>query len=145
MQTILMFTLSSSYFSAYLMLIFDKIFMMKNTFLVLFLLLVNLGCAQNNSKHITKVSQNDIKEGILVDVRTPEEFEMGHLENALNINWFDADFVQRFNEIDKDKTIYVYCKKGGRSAKAQDKLRSMGFKNVIDLEGGYDAWLESKK
>ena len=145
MQTILMFTLSSSYFSAYLMLIFDKIFMMKNTFLVLFLLLVNLGCAQNNSKHITKVSQNDIKEGILVDVRTPEEFEMGHLENALNINWFDADFAKRFNGIDKDKTIYVYCKKGGRSAKAQDKLRSMGFKNVIDLEGGYDAWLESKK
>ena len=72
---------------------------MKNTFLALFVLLVNLGCAQNNSKHITEVSQNDIKKGILVDVRTPEEFEMGHLENALNINWFNADFVQRFNEI----------------------------------------------
>lgn len=115
---------------------------MKNSFLALVLLLVNFSCAQNTSKHITEFSQNDIKDGILVDVRTPEEFENGHIANAINIDWFDVDFAQKFNAFDKDEAIYVYCKKGGRSAKAQDKLLALGFKNVVDLEGGYDAWME---
>ena len=42
-------------------------------------------------------------------------------------------------QVDKDKTIYVYCKMGGRSAKAQEKLTALGFQHVINLEGGYDA------
>lgn len=117
---------------------------MKNSFLAVFALFLILGCAQSTSKHITEFSQNDIKDGILVDVRTLEEFENGHLLNAVNIDWFDTDFAQKFDEIDRDKTIYVYCKKGGRSAKAQNKLLALGFKNVVDLEGGYDAWLESQ-
>jgi len=55
------------------------------------------------------------------------------------------DFAARFKDTPKDKTIYLYCKKGGRSAKAQAKLSSLGFTNVINLEGGYDAWLALKK
>lgn len=106
---------------------------------------MNLGCAQSKSKHITEFSQNDIKNGILLDVRTPEEYRQGHLESALNINWFDSDFEYQFENFNKDKTIYVYCMKGGRSAKAKNKLLALGFNEVIDLEGGYDAWLRSKK
>ena len=115
---------------------------MKNSFLALVLLFVNFSCAQNTSKHITEFSQNDIKNGILVDVRTPEEFKKGHLENSINIDWFATDFAKKFEGIEKDKIIYVYCKKGGRSSKAQEKLLALGFKNVVDLEGGYDAWME---
>ena len=108
---------------------------------VLFVLfLVNLGCGQSTSKPITEVSQKELKTVILVDVRTPGEFQAGHLDNALNINWFDPDFARQFEAIDKDKTIYLYCKKGGRSAKAQEKLASIGYRNVVNLEGGYDAW-----
>ncbi|MFS4456457.1 rhodanese-like domain-containing protein [Maribacter sp. 2304DJ31-5] len=111
---------------------------MRFLFFPIFLLLFNAGYAQSTSKHITEFSQKDINNGIVIDVRTPEEFEQGHLDNAININWFDTNFARQCNTLDKDKIIYVYCKKGGRSAEAQKKLISLGFK-VIDLEGGYDA------
>jgi rhodanese-related sulfurtransferase len=117
---------------------------MKYTFLMVFFLVYVVGTSQSSTKLITEFSQNDIENGILIDVRTPEEYAGGHLKNALNINWLDDDFSHHFERISKDKTIYVYCKKGGRSAKAQEKLISLGFTNVINLEGGYDAWLGSK-
>ncbi len=117
---------------------------MKFTFIWVLLLFVNFGCSQIKTKPITEVSQNELKNIVLVDVRTPEEFAEGHLDNALNINWFDADFANQFEAVDKDKTIYVYCKMGGRSAKAQEKLQSLGYKHVVNLEGGYDAWKEKK-
>ena len=103
---------------------------------------VNFGCTQIKSKHITEVSQSELNAIVLVDVRTPEEFNAGHLDNALNMNWFDTDFEEQIKSISKDETIYVYCKKGGRSAKAQKKLEALGYLNVVNLEGGYDAWSE---
>lgn len=113
--------------------------------IVFFLFIVNLGCGQTKSQHITEFLKENPEEIVLVDVRTPQEYNAGHLENAKNMNWFDADFADKFSAIDKDRTIYVYCKVGGRSAKAQEKLLSMGYNNVINLEGGYDAVLASKK
>ena len=111
-------------------------------FLLLFL---NSACTQSSSKPITEVSQNELNNVILVDVRTIAEFEAGHLENAKHINWYDQDFAEQFSSISKDETIYVYCKKGGRSAKAQELLDSLGYKKVVNLEGGYDAWSAQKK
>ena len=73
-------------------------------------------------------------------MRTPEEYAAGHIDNALNINWYDSDFAKQLESIGKDETIYVYCKKGGRSAKAAQLLDSLGYKKVVDLEGGYDAY-----
>jgi len=113
--------------------------------ILFFLLLVNLGCGQTKSEHITDFLERNPESILLVDVRTPQEYNAGHLKNAQNINWFDADFEDKFSTIEKDKTIYVYCKVGGRSAKAQEKLLSLGYKNVINLEGGYDAVLAIKK
>lgn len=116
---------------------------MRYAILIALLFLFSLGCAQSKSKPITEFSQNDTDSGILVDVRTPEEFAAGHLDNAQNINWFDTDFAKQMESIDKSETIYLYCKKGGRSAKAAHLLDSLGYKKVVDLEGGYDAY--SKK
>lgn len=115
---------------------------MKQNLLILLVLLLSLGCTQNKAKPITEFSQNDINNGILVDVRTPEEYKEGHIDNALNINWFDSDFAKRISTLEKGKYIYVYCKKGGRSAKAAKFLDSLGYKKVVDLEGGYDAWVD---
>ncbi|MFK5973723.1 MAG: rhodanese-like domain-containing protein [Flavobacteriaceae bacterium] len=109
---------------------------------IVVVLFVNQSCTQIKTKPIADVSQKEFKNVVLVDVRTPEEFAEGHLDNAMNINWFDADFADQFETVDKDKTIYVYCKMGGRSAKAQEKLESLGYKHVVNLEGGYDAWMK---
>lgn len=104
------------------------------------LLFLSLSCTQNKAKPITELSQKELKNVVLVDVRTPGEFNEGHLDDALNINWYDSDFTEQFEHISKDEKIYVYCKMGGRSAKAQKKLESLGYKNVVNLEGGYEAW-----
>ena len=117
---------------------------MKYVVVVILFFVSLVGMSQSSTKHITTCSQNDFKTGVLVDVRTPEEFAKGHLDGALNINWYHKDFAAGFKDIPKDKTIYLYCKKGGRSAKAQAKLSSLGFTNIVNLEGGYDAWWASK-
>lgn len=117
---------------------------MKYDALLKLLLLLNLGCSQIKTKPITELSQKHAKSVVLVDVRTPEEFAAGHLGNAVNINWLSRDFVNRFNAVDKEKTVYVYCEKGGRSAKAAKVLDSLGFK-VVDLTGGYDAVMKKRK
>ncbi|RYD96863.1 MAG: redoxin domain-containing protein [Sphingobacteriales bacterium] len=76
----------------------------------------------------------------LIDVRTPEEFEQGHLNRAQNINWNDDDFNSRVNKLDKNQPVYVYCQGGGRSASAAVRLAELGFKDIVDMEGGVMAW-----
>ena len=76
----------------------------------------------------------------LVDVRTPEEFQSGRLEGALNINFYDADFAQKMAKLDREKPLLIYCAVGGRSGKAAEQMTAMGFKNVVNLTGGIQAW-----
>ena len=111
---------------------------MKPFFNSLFILLFLTACSQSKSKHITEFSQNDIKNALLIDVRTSDEYGLGHLSNAKNVDVLQNTFASYFDSIPKTKTIYVYCKSGGRSAKAVAKLTEMGY-NAINLEGGYDA------
>lgn len=80
------------------------------------------------------------KEVQLVDVRTPAEFEEGHLENALNINVSETNFITEVEKLDLDKPIYLYCRSGKRSAKAASILKDIGFKEIYDMSGGYLQW-----
>ena len=80
----------------------------------------------------------------LVDVRTKEEFTDSHLKGAQNICVTDDDFDEKVKTLDKSKPVYVYCKKGGRSANAAKKLKKMGFSKVYDMEGGILLWEEKK-
>jgi phage shock protein E len=78
----------------------------------------------------------------IIDVRTPEEYSQGHLVSAININWHDSEFEKLVNNLDKDITYIIYCKRGGRSASALEKMLSMGFKDVKHIGGGFDEWKE---
>ncbi len=115
---------------------------MKKGLLLLLLLFLCSQCTQKKTLSITEFSEKQAKTAILVDVRTPEEYQAGHLENAININWYDPDFTAQVETLDKNKTIYLYCKLGGRSAEAAAKLDSLGYK-VVDLVGGSDAYMEA--
>jgi len=77
---------------------------------------------------------------IVVDVRTPAEYNDGHIEGAQLINWNDSQFENQINQLDKSKPIVVYCAVGGRSGKAYARLKTLGFKEVFDMKGGFDAW-----
>ena len=76
----------------------------------------------------------------LLDVRTPDEFSAGHLQGAHLLNWLDPqDFKTDAENLDKSKTIYVYCRSGRRSYESGSYLVDHGY-NVVDMEGGIVAW-----
>ncbi len=77
---------------------------------------------------------------LILDVRTPEEFSKGHLENAQNIDINGANFGEEVAKLDKTKPVFVYCLSGGRSASAATQMRSEGFTKVYELEGGIMKW-----
>jgi thioredoxin len=76
----------------------------------------------------------------ILDVRTPEEYASGHIENSDNVNWLSDSFVLRTDKYDKTKPVFVYCKIGGRSIKAANKLAELGFTTVYNLDGGMLKW-----
>jgi thioredoxin len=76
----------------------------------------------------------------IVDVRTPEEFNNGHLMNAININVSNGNFDREISKLDKNKPVLVYCLSGSRSAYAASNMRSEGFKEVYELSGGMMRW-----
>ena len=82
----------------------------------------------------------DKEELQLLDVRTPKEFGAGHVDQAKNINYYDLSFRSQVSKLDKAKPIYVYCQSGIRSAKATSILKSMGFKEIYDMQGGFGNW-----
>ena len=80
------------------------------------------------------------EQGIILDVRTLDEVNAGHIEDATNINFYASDFTAKLNLIRKDVPIYVYCRSGGRSAKAVRKMQELGFDKVYNLLGGFSEW-----
>lgn len=126
----------------------DKFFSMK--YRILSLLLVSfffLSCQGQAQKEIKTVDVktyseklNTTKNPQLIDVRTPEEYAVDKINNAKNINWNGDSFVSEVEKLDKSKPVFVYCKVGGRSADAAQKLSKLGFKEIYNLDGGIMKW-----
>lgn len=87
-----------------------------------------------------KAALNDKTDEILLDVRTPGEYQEGHIKGSLNIDWNNSNFSDEVAKLDKNKPVFVYCKSGGRSGSAVQALNGMGFKEVYDLDGGITQW-----
>jgi rhodanese-related sulfurtransferase len=77
---------------------------------------------------------------VLLDVRTAEEYEEGHLAQARNVDYKRDDFRRQVGKLDKSKPYFVYCKAGVRSEKAADIMKELGFRQVYTLDGGIDEW-----
>jgi len=72
-----------------------------------------------------------LKSEVIIDVRTPEEFQNAHIINSKNIEWQNiSDIV---STISKEEKIYLYCRSGNRSGKATKILIDLGFKDVTNL------------
>lgn len=99
--------------------------------------------SQNQTLSATKF--NPKSADLLIDVRTPEEFEQGHLPSAVNINYFDSNFAEKVNKLPKNKKVYLYCKTGIRSEKAAKVFDKAGFTKTYMLEGGILAWKAAGK
>ncbi len=89
---------------------------------------------------VSRIADADV---VLLDVRTTAEFDEGHIQNALNIDVKQADFVEKAKStLPEGKTVAVYCRSGKRSATAAGMLVKEGFK-VVNLEGGILAWTKA--
>lgn len=73
---------------------------------------------------------------ILIDVRTPIEFDGGHIEGAVNLDYQNPNFINEVKKLDKDKTYFVYCRSGNRSSKSISIMKNYGIKDIYDLKGG---------
>ena len=77
----------------------------------------------------------------LIDVRTPGEYENGHLKDARLINYMADNFkTKAFVGLDKSTPVLIYCASGGRSAKSAKMYKDAGFKKVYNMLGGFSAW-----
>ncbi|OQX28679.1 MAG: hypothetical protein B0D92_07630 [Spirochaeta sp. LUC14_002_19_P3] len=80
--------------------------------------------------------------GIILDIRTPREYDRGHVPAAKNIDYYAADFNQQLSKLDKDNAYFIYCNSGNRSGNSLKLFKELGFKEVYDLRGG---WMWNKK
>jgi len=117
---------------------------MRNILLIALLVTGLSACAQNGGSNldVNQVSEmlaenSDI---VLIDVRTPEEFQEGHLDGAQLINFYDANFQADVEKLDTAKKYVVYCRSGGRSSKSVSAMKKMGFEDVYNMSGGVLAW-----
>ncbi len=122
---------------------------MKNLSLISLFLLCScnfMSNGQSAQKVDAKAFETKLKNtenALLLDVRTPQEFEERHLANALNVNVNGDDFEGQIDKLDKSKTVFVYCLSGARSTTAAGILAKKGFKNIYNLEGGILAWVNA--
>lgn len=78
------------------------------------------------------------KEAVLLDVRSPQEYREGHLQNAINIPLYDVKQKIERQVPNKEETIIIYCQTGNRSKTAADICRKKGYENIYNIEGGLD-------
>ena len=79
---------------------------------------------------------------VIIDVRTPEEFNQEHIENASNIDFYSDNFKAELNKLDKNKTYVIHCQSGGRSSRALEIMRELGFREAYNM-GGIIEWKEN--
>lgn len=119
-------------------------------------MLLMISCAQQNEATLdihTNVTAEEAfnliraNEGnpafIILDVRTPQEFNEGHIANALMIDFNSESFKEEINKLDKDKTYLVYCRTGNRSRGAVELMTELGFTKIYHLTSGIVGWLEA--
>ena len=86
-----------------------------------------------------------MKDKIILDVRTAEEYKEGHLLGSIQIDYYGSEFKNQVNKLDKSKPVFVYCKGGGRSSSSCEILKDLGFKEVYNLQGGITDWKKAGK
>lgn len=108
--------------------------------------LVFINCNQGNESVLTVISPEEMQNLLklddvqLIDVRTSDEYNVGFISRAQNIDYFSSTFANDILSLDKNKPVLVYCKSGGRSGKCAKKLVEAGFVKIYDLEGGISKW-----
>jgi len=125
-------------------------FRLRATLWIVAVLLLMGGCLEQDGRLLDPAAaveimrQNkDNRAFVILDVRTEQEFRQGYIEGAALLDYYAPDFRERFAELDRDATIFMYCRSGNRSSHVLKMADDLGFRNVYDLRGGILAWREA--
>lgn len=77
---------------------------------------------------------------VILDVRTPEEFETEHIEGAINIDYYSENYRDDLDTLDKEKTYLIYCRTDRRTGESLSIMRELGFVEVYNMDGGINSW-----
>ena len=80
---------------------------------------------------------------VILDVRTPEEFDAGHIPGAVNIDFYEVSFPNDLHALDKDIPYAIYCRSGNRSGETIGMMEDLGFVDVSELGGGIITWRDA--
>ena len=118
-----------------------------NRIVVLSLIFI-FSCEIINSPEINIISESDfveIKDSdyTLIDVRTQDEFDLGHIDSAINLDFYSETFQKEILSLPKNEKIVLYCRTNNRSSKTANILKENGFKEISVLEGGITEWVKN--
>ena len=121
--------------------------------IVVFLVSATVATAQNVYEHITpnetidivndfieQDKKNEEESFVLLDVRTKREFNAGHIEGSIMIDFYKRDFLTKIRKLDKEKKYIIYCRTGNRSGKTLSMFEDLGFKEAYNVLGGIVRW-----
>ena len=116
--------------------------------ILFFFLLMIYSCQIFESAEINVISDAQFIEiqdtdFILVDVRTIEEYESGHIQNAVNFDFYSESFQKEILSFDKNSSIILYCRTQNRSTKTANYLKENGYKEITVLAGGITTWVKN--
>ena len=105
-------------------------------------------CDNFNQSKINFISESQFNEIIdpdfkLIDVRTTEEFESGHIENAIHIDFYSDSFQSKILNLKKNSKIILYCRTNNRSSKSADFLLNNDYVDISVIEGGITSWVKN--
>ena len=122
---------------------------MKKVIVLIASVLLLAGCSSSSITNDLSVSEfsNKVAEAgvVTLDVRTPGEFNEGHIEGALLVDFQSGNFENEIASLDKSKTYAVYCRSGNRSGQAVKVMSEAGFTNIYNLNGGVIDWANAGK
>ncbi|MCB0666887.1 MAG: rhodanese-like domain-containing protein [Saprospiraceae bacterium] len=102
---------------------------------------------QQLKKEIVNLSPEEFREtflrennGILIDVRTREEWNTGSLPNAMHIDYLAEGFLDILEKLDREKAYFIFCRTGRRSLRTSILMKNWGFTDLRNLDGGLSAW-----
>ena len=127
-------------------------FIMKKLFIFITAITISLLIEDVAAQSTTPVSEKKFarlmkkQNAVLLDVRTKEEYQEGHIPGALliDVNKQD-DFLQQVQKLDKSKKYLLYCRSGKRSEKALVLMKENGFRKIYHLQDGFEGWDGNKE
>ena len=118
-----------------------------NRIVVLSLIFI-FSCEIINSPEINIISESDFVEiqdsdYTLIDVRTQDEFDLGHIDSAINLDFYSDTFQNEILSLPKNEKIVLYCRTNNRSSKTATILKENGYKDISVIRGGITEWVKN--